>query len=167
MLQGLLMAHSSTSYRPKWKSGKTAVIRVPQKLVPALLHYARELDQSSTPADLPHPALAANSPHSLAHRPRPSASPCKAKLRCDIRATFAAAFKSWRLRENIPLKQLAADLGLAPATISAWELGRRFPTDRHFELLLDYTALPPCRLFCVMADKCVPLECLLGLSPKS
>ena len=35
---------------------------------------------------------------------------------------------------------------------------------RHFELLVDYTGLPPCKLFCVMADKCVPADCLLAMS---
>jgi transcriptional regulator with XRE-family HTH domain len=87
------------------------------------------------------------------------------KLRCDIRASFATAFKNWRLRERIPLKKVAADLGLTVAAISMWESGKRFPTARHFEMLAEYTGLPPCRLFCVMADKCIPADCLLA-SPK-
>lgn len=52
MLQGLIVALSATSYRPKWKLGKTTVIRVPQKFVPALLRYARELDAKSGAPDL-------------------------------------------------------------------------------------------------------------------
>ncbi len=28
------------------------------------------------------------------------------------------------------------------------------------------TGVPPCRLFCVMADKCVPAECLMALPKK-
>lgn len=86
-----------------------------------------------------------------------------AKLNCNIRASFATAFSNWRLKSKIPLKTIAKDLGLSIATISAWELGERFPTGRNFERLANYTGVPPCRLFCVMADKCVPSECLLTL----
>ena len=82
---------------------------------------------------------------------------------CDIRASFAAEFKRWRLRHNIPLKKIAEDLGLSVATINAWELGRRFPTGANFEMLVDYTGLPPCQLFCILADKCVPTACLLAM----
>ncbi len=91
----------------------------------------------------------------------------KLKSSCDIRAMFATAFKNWRRRNNVPLKKIAADLGLSVNTISLWELGKRFPTGRHFEMLADYTGEPPCRLFCIMADKCVPTECLLAMRKKS
>jgi hypothetical protein len=30
----------------------------------------------------------------------------------------------------------------------------------------NYTGVPPCKLFCVMADKCVPAECLLAMGRK-
>jgi DNA-binding transcriptional regulator YiaG len=184
VLHGFLMPRSSTSYRPKWNLGKTTVIRVPRKLAPALLRYARELDEKFGLPDLHHPAPAGRTPEAAATTkprnvasdsslstscPNPRQTPARprpTKLRCDIRATFATAFKNWRLKKNIPLKQLAADLGVALATISAWELGKRFPTDHHFELLMDYTGVPPCRLFCVMADKCVPVECLLAMPQK-
>ena len=76
------------------------------------------------------------------------------------------AFRNWRLEQKIPLKVLASDLGVDISTISNWELGKRFPTGRHFEMLTDYTGLPPCRLFCVMAAKCVPQECLLAVPKK-
>ena len=178
------MARSSTSYRPKWKLGRTTVIRVPQRLAQAVLRYAHDLDEKfqppalhgSAPADRMAEAVNTANPFNLASAPqrsrsRPSllqppqkAQPCK--LRCDIRATFATAFKNWRLRRKIPLKKLAADLGLTVATISLWELGKRFPSARHFEMLMNYTGVPPCRLFCVMADKCVPAECLLAIPQK-
>ena len=90
----------------------------------------------------------------------------KSHFRCDIRASFATAFSTWRRKNNIPLKKVARDLGLSVATINSWELGRRFPTGSNFEMLTNYTGLPPCRLFCVMADKCVPAECLLALPKK-
>lgn len=87
--------------------------------------------------------------------------------RCDLCAVFAAAFKRWRLKNNLQLKEIAADLGVSVPTVCTWETGKRFPTGRHFEMLIDYTGLPPCRLFCVMSDKCVPAECLLALPKQS
>jgi transcriptional regulator with XRE-family HTH domain len=90
----------------------------------------------------------------------------KLNFHCDIRASFTTAFSAWRRKNNIPLKKIAKDLGLSVATINSWELGRRFPTGYNFEMLTNYTGLPPCRLFCVMADKCVPTECLLALPKK-
>ena len=85
---------------------------------------------------------------------------------CNVRASFAVAFRNWRLKNNIPLKKIAMDLGLAISTVNSWELGERFPTGRHFEMLANYTGVPPCRLFCVMADKCVPDDCLLAMGRK-
>ena len=67
------------------------------------------------------------------------------------------------MRNKVPLKRIARDLGLSVSTVNSWELGRRFPSGRNFELLVDYTGVPPCRLFCVMADKCVPDDCLLAM----
>jgi transcriptional regulator with XRE-family HTH domain len=90
----------------------------------------------------------------------------KSKLRCDIRASFATAFSAWRRKNNIPLKKIAKDLCLSVATINSWELGKRFPTGRNFEMVANYTGVPPCRLFCVMADKCVPTECQLAMGRK-
>jgi transcriptional regulator with XRE-family HTH domain len=90
----------------------------------------------------------------------------KSNFGCDLRASFATAFSNWRLKRKIPLKKIAADLGVSVATVNTWESGKRFPTGRHFEMLADYTGVPPCRLFCVMADKCVPAECLLALPKK-
>ena len=90
----------------------------------------------------------------------------KAHFHCDIRASFATAFGTWRRKNNIPLKKVAKDLGLSISTVSSWELGERFPTGRSLEKLVDYTGVPPCKLFCVMADKCVPAECLLAMGRK-
>ena len=92
--------------------------------------------------------------------------PKKPDFQCNIRASFATAFSTWRRKNNIPLKKVARDLGLSVATINSWELGKRFPTGYNFEMLTNYTGLPPCRLFCVMADKCVPADCLLALGKK-
>ena len=90
----------------------------------------------------------------------------KPNCHCDIRASFATAFRNWRLKNNVSLKKIADDLGLSVSTVNSWELGKRFPTGRNFEILVDYTGVPPCRLFCVIADKCVPVDCLLEMGRK-
>jgi transcriptional regulator with XRE-family HTH domain len=87
----------------------------------------------------------------------------KPKFHCDVRASFATAFTNWRRKSKIPLKTIARDLGVSTSTVSSWELGACFPTGYNFELLVEYTGLPPCKLFCVMADKCVPADCLLAM----
>lgn len=76
------------------------------------------------------------------------------------------AFSNWRRKNNLPLKKVADALGVAVSTVSSWELGRRFPTGRHFEKLVNYSGLPPCKLFCIMADQCVPADCLLAMGRK-
>jgi len=88
------------------------------------------------------------------------------KSDCGIRASFAIAFRNWRRKNHIPLKKIAKDLGLSIATINSWESGKRFPTGYNIELLANYTGVPPCRLFCRMADECVPPQCLLSLPKK-
>jgi transcriptional regulator with XRE-family HTH domain len=90
----------------------------------------------------------------------------KSNSQCDICASFARAFRNWRVKNHIPLKEIAADLGLSVSTVSSWEMGERFPTGRNFERLVNYTGVPPCKLFCVMADQCVPANCLLAMARK-
>ena len=89
----------------------------------------------------------------------------KTPFHCDVRASFACAFGTWRRNNQVPLKKIASDLGVSVSTVSAWELGLRFPTGYNFEMLVEYTGLPPCKLFCVMADQCgrVPARCLLAM----
>jgi transcriptional regulator with XRE-family HTH domain len=85
------------------------------------------------------------------------------QFHCDVRASFATAFRNWRRTSKIPLKKIAKDLGVSISTVNSWELGEYFPTGCNFEMLVEYTGLPPCKLFCVMADKCVPADCLLAM----
>jgi transcriptional regulator with XRE-family HTH domain len=59
-------------------------------------------------------------------------------LHCDIRASFATAFRNWRLKETIPLKQVATDPGVSIATVNTWESGKCFPAGRHFEMVADF-----------------------------
>ena len=88
--------------------------------------------------------------------------PPNPRFLCDMRATFAAAFHACRIKHNIPLRQIAGDLKLSIATINSWESGERFPTGAHFEQIANYTGVPPCKLFCRMADQCVRAQCLLA-----
>jgi transcriptional regulator with XRE-family HTH domain len=86
-----------------------------------------------------------------------------APFRCDIRTSFAKAFGAWRRKKKITLKEIAAELGISVSTVNSWELGERFPTGEHFQALVNYTRVPPCRLFCILADKCVPAKCQLAM----
>ncbi len=92
--------------------------------------------------------------------------PREATFHCDIRASFTIAFRNWRLKNNLPLKKIARDLGLSIATINSWEAGKRFPTGYNLEMLAEYTGIPPCRLFCRLADTCVPKDCPLAKPKK-
>ena len=85
---------------------------------------------------------------------------------CDLCATFATAFHNWRLKRNIPLRKIAKDLGLSIGTINSWESGKRFPTGRHLERIVDYTGVPPCQLFCRITHKRVSAESLLAMPKK-
>ncbi len=110
----------------------------------------------------PHTESKARPTHdspSLGQTTAPAAQP---KFHWDIRANFARAFRLWRRKNKVPLKQIAADLGVGISTIGSWELGERFPSADHFVKLVSYTDLPPCRLLCAMADTCVPHECRLA-----
>jgi len=85
--------------------------------------------------------------------------------RFDLRANFARALKLWRKRHDLPLKKVAADLGFAISTIQAWESGKRFPNRDNLELIIHYTGLAPCQLFCERNDHCVPAQCVFVVRP--
>lgn len=87
-------------------------------------------------------------------------------FKCNVRQSFADAFRDWRRRKQIPLKQIAAELGFSVATISKWERGERFPTGQNFELLAEYTGQPPCNLVCAHARHCHSGGCLLKKSTR-
>jgi transcriptional regulator with XRE-family HTH domain len=82
---------------------------------------------------------------------------------CDLRASLAVAFGGWRRKRRIPLKTIARDLGVSIATVSSWESGRSFPGSQNFERVVELTGLPPCKLFCLKADECVPADCRLAM----
>jgi DNA-binding transcriptional regulator YiaG len=86
----------------------------------------------------------------------------------DIHATFAASFRNWRQENNLTLKEVAFDLGISISTVNSWELGVRFPSGQHLEMLVNYTGHPPCWFFCVKSDDCVvPAESETGSMKKS
>lgn len=85
--------------------------------------------------------------------------------RFDLRANFAREFKLWRERRDLPLKQVAADLGFSVSAVQAWESGARFPNCDNLELLILYTGLAPCRFFCGRKDYCVPAQCVFVRPP--
>ena len=51
------MALSSTSFRPKWNSGPTTVVRVPARLAQAVVAYAQQLDSAASSAGEPAVAM--------------------------------------------------------------------------------------------------------------
>jgi transcriptional regulator with XRE-family HTH domain len=85
-----------------------------------------------------------------------------APIRCDIRASFAKALSAWRKKNNVPLRKIAAGPGISVSAVSSWEPGGRFPTGGHFQALVNHTGVTDRRLFCIMADKCAPANCLLA-----
>src|SRR5437867_836556 len=52
------MARSSTTFRSKWKSDSTTVIRVPTRFTAKILRYAHELDESKGIVKLHEPEVA-------------------------------------------------------------------------------------------------------------
>ncbi len=63
-----------------------------------------------------------------------------------LAATFAARLRIWRELRRIPLKTMAAELGVSISVISAWENGSRFPTLAHLESLSQLTGMPVSKL---------------------
>jgi DNA-binding transcriptional regulator YiaG len=125
------------------------------------MHEARRGRHYTSPMKANSPASGGAPADS--HSPRAPAMSQASHSHSDLRASFAAAFRNWRRKHRIPLKAIAKDLGVSVSTVAGWESGEYFPTGYNLEILVDYTGLPPCRLFCVMADKCVPAECVLAL----
>ena len=66
----------------------------------------------------------------------------------DIRRHFGRHFKAWRLSRNLPLKAVAADLGISKAALCHWESGVNFPSPKKLALLPRYTGLPLCHFVC-------------------
>ena len=52
-------------------------------------------------------------------------------------ATFAERLKELRKEKGLPQTDLANETGVAPNTVSIWELGERLPRDKYIEILAD------------------------------
>jgi transcriptional regulator with XRE-family HTH domain len=63
----------------------------------------------------------------------------------DLGAAFAYRLRRWRTERRIPLKRMAADLGVSLSVISSWEHGTRFPSLKHLEAVSKYTGIPACQ----------------------
>jgi len=62
-------------------------------------------------------------------------------------AVFAARLRLWRQSKGIPLKRVAADLGVSISVISAWENGEYFPSAAHLEQISAYAGIPVWQFF--------------------
>ena len=62
-------------------------------------------------------------------------------------ALFAARLRLWRQSKGVPLKRVAADLGVSISVISAWENGEYFPSAAHLEQLAAYAGIPVWQFF--------------------
>jgi transcriptional regulator with XRE-family HTH domain len=67
--------------------------------------------------------------------------------RLSLVASFSARLRQWREAAHVPLKRMAADLGVSVSVVSAWEQGECFPTATHLERLSIYTGVPLCQFF--------------------
>lgn len=74
------------------------------------------------------------------------------------RVKLGHTLRSWRKGKAIPLKAIAADLGVSIETVSAWEGADQFPTPENLDKLSRYTGVPVCRFFCRRLESCPP-EC--------
>jgi DNA-binding transcriptional regulator YiaG len=60
---------------------------------------------------------------------------------------FGRRLSKWRKSRRMPLKQVAAGLGVSVQVVSDWERGRRFPSSRHLALIENFTNVPLCTFF--------------------
>lgn len=60
---------------------------------------------------------------------------------------FAKRFARWRKAHKLPLKHVAAELGVSIQVVSDWEHGRRFPTGKHLARIESVTKVPLCQFF--------------------
>jgi transcriptional regulator with XRE-family HTH domain len=67
---------------------------------------------------------------------------------------FSENLRAWRVKRNLLLKQVAADMDVSVPTLNAWETGHRFPTAEHLDWISRVTGIPVCLLFCGRNGEC-------------
>ena len=72
----------------------------------------------------------------------------------DAKEIFALRLSTWRKGKSLPLKIIAADLGVTESAFCQWEKGNTFPSSRNLALLANYTGLPPCYFLCQGRENC-------------
>jgi len=65
---------------------------------------------------------------------------------------LSASLTTWRKQSGKLIKQLAADIGVSPSTVSAWMSGRRSPSGAHLDALSAITGMPTSCMFCDHAN---------------
>ena len=65
---------------------------------------------------------------------------------------FGQRLRIWRTKRKVPLKHLAAELGVSIQIVSDWERGRRFPTAKHLTRLETHMDVPLCGFFHAASD---------------
>lgn len=74
------------------------------------------------------------------------------ELECDGRKGFKDVFRSWIRNSEETHKTIADEIGVSPATLSAWINGHRFPNVDNLQAISDYTGIPLCRILCEKTD---------------
>ena len=64
----------------------------------------------------------------------------------NARQILSTQLRRWRLRQGLPLKQVATEIGVALSTFSAWESGARFPSAENLDVLAGYMKVNVCEL---------------------
>jgi hypothetical protein len=111
-------------------------------------------DPTATPSAPSNASLAAM--EGIRYIPRVQASP--SSFRQDVSRNLGHRLRQWRESQELPLRSVAARLGVTCATVSCWECGKRFPSGKHIDALAALTGLLPCQFFCHLPDGC-PLHC--------
>lgn len=75
---------------------------------------------------------------------------------------FAKRVRAWRAEQGLPLKHVAADMGVSISVVSQWERAQRFPSLRNLEKIADYIGTRAC---CLLYDG--KGECPAAKKPKA
>lgn len=79
------------------------------------------------------------------------------RMPCDARRGFSKVFSCWIEKRNETHAAIAAEIGVAPSTLTAWINGDRAPGVDNLQAICDYTGIPMQRLLCERSncDECM------------